>query len=374
MTEAEESKETKDGTEGTEGAEGALGFQEDTTADPSKATEAVEKPAEPAAEPVKPIYLAGRAFTNRTELQDHVKKIQDSKVNEDASKGDLTVEENLFIFHLLLHHPKAVEKMTKPISHFRYGTYDKFKNKCFISVAVDGTEEGVSAAKSMSVIFPNTSGNGAAATSSATAGLVAVPPPDEKKEKGQKRNREERPPPEPRVFEPQEMVRGCVVDIKGLPPNVNYGRLKELLNGCGKVKFLQLLKVPKASKEPPQKKAKVEEEAAEKADAAEGEKDEDSAKEEEAEEEEESPVTARCRFADPEGASGALTALSGAEVQGATVEVALLEGEEEEAYWEESNRKRKEAFENPRGKGKDGKGKKGKGKGKGKKGKNKSDD
>eukprot|EP00435_Cladocopium_sp_Y103_P048329 s1114_g14.t1 len=155
---------------------------------------------------------------------------------------------------------QAVEKMTKPISHFRYGTYDKFKNKCFISVAVDGTEEGVSAAKSMSVIFPNTGGNGAAATSSATAGLVAVPP-DEKKEKGQKRNREERPPPEPRVFEPQEMVRGCVVDIKGLPPNVNYGRLKELLNGCGKVKFLQLLKVPKPSKEPPQKKAKVEEDS-----------------------------------------------------------------------------------------------------------------
>jgi hypothetical protein len=80
----------------------------------------------------------------------------------------------------------------------------------------------------------------------------------------------------------------------------------------------------------------------------------------------------------------------GWQVQGATVEVALLEGEEEEAYWEESNRtprhhqmlpilacfcqpgldpylgerKRKEAFENPKGKGKDGKGKKGKGKGK----------
>ena len=79
----------------------------------------------------------------------------------------------------------------------------------------------------------------------------------------------------------------------------------------------------------------------------------------------------------------------GWKVQGATVEVALLEGEEEEAYWEESNRtprnqillilecfrrpgldpflverKRKEAFENPKGKGKDGKGKKGKGKGK----------
>ena len=55
----QESKETKDGTEGTEGA---LGFQEDTTADPSKATEAVEKPAE---QPVKPIYLAGEGWPAR---------------------------------------------------------------------------------------------------------------------------------------------------------------------------------------------------------------------------------------------------------------------------------------------------------------------
>ena len=55
----QESKETKDGTEG------ALGFQEDTTADPSKATEAVEKPAEPAAQPVKPIYLAGEGWPAR---------------------------------------------------------------------------------------------------------------------------------------------------------------------------------------------------------------------------------------------------------------------------------------------------------------------
>ena len=349
----------------------ALGFQEDTTADPLKATEApveatnttAEGAGEGAESAAKPIYLAGRAFTSRNELAEHVKKIQDSKANEDVTKGDLTVEENLFIFHLLLHHPKAVEKMTKPISHFRYGTYDKFKNKCFISVAVDGTEEGVSAAKSMSVIFPNQNANGAPSVSS-TAGLVAVPPQEEKKEKGQKRSREERPPPEPRVFEPQEMVRGCVVDIKKLPANANYGRLKELLNGCGQVKFLHFLKVPKPSKEPPQKKAKSEE--TEKDEAA-----EDKDEEAEEEEEEECPMTARCRFADPEGASGAVTALSGSEVQGAIVEVSLLQGDEEEAYWEETNRKRKEAFDNPKGKGKDGKGKKGKGKEKGKKGKNK---
>lgn len=62
-------------------------------------------------------------------------------------------------------------------------------------------------------------------------------------------------------------------------------------------------------------------------------------------------------------------------MQGATVELILLEGEEEEAYWEETNRmgdevscrewrrKLKEHFENPKGKGKKGKDK-GKGKGK----------
>ncbi|CAJ1417916.1 unnamed protein product [Effrenium voratum] len=59
-------------------------------------------------------------------------------------------------------------------------------------------------------------------------------------------------------------------------------------------------------------------------------------------------------------------------VQGAKVEMALLEGEAEDAYWEQTNRRLKEAFDNPKGKGKKGKGK---GKGKGKKGgKHKGDD
>ncbi|CAJ1340838.1 unnamed protein product [Effrenium voratum] len=246
--------------------EAGLGFKEDATAAPS------ESPADPAAapeapetaeaaeaetsaeatEPAKSVFLAGRKFSARAELAEHVKKIQESVASDDGSKGDLSVEDNLFIFHLLLHHPKAVEKMIKPISHFRYGIYDKFKNKCFISVAADGSQEGVSAAKSIDVIFPKT---GTAATGSGSAGLVAEPP--EKKEKGQKRQREEKPPPEPRAFEPHEMVRGCVVDVQGLPAKVHYHRLKELLSGCGKVRFLQLLNVPK-SKEPPQKKAKTE--------------------------------------------------------------------------------------------------------------------
>ena len=39
-----------------------------------------------------------------------------------------------------------------------------------------------------------------------------------------------------------------------------------------------------------------------------------------------------------QGAAGAVGALQGAEVQGASVEIVLLEGEEEEAYWEETNR------------------------------------
>ncbi|CAK9040277.1 unnamed protein product, partial [Durusdinium trenchii] len=198
--------------------------------------QAPEEPAEEAPEPeAKPIYLAGRAFANRTELAEHVKKIQESHSDADPTKGELSVEDNLFIFHLLLHHPKAVEKMTKPISHFRYGTYDKFKNKCFISVAADGSQEGVSAAKSMAVIYPN--GSSTAERSAALPGLVAIPPPasmDEKTQKGQKRSREEKPPPEPRAFEPYEMVRGCVIDIKSLPANVHYHRLKDLLNGCGK--------------------------------------------------------------------------------------------------------------------------------------------
>ena len=66
LSPSQEAKEThgSEGTEGTEGSEvTALGFQEDTTADPSKAEAVAEPPEEKgAAEPVKPIYLAGKGW------------------------------------------------------------------------------------------------------------------------------------------------------------------------------------------------------------------------------------------------------------------------------------------------------------------------
>eukprot|EP00913_Durusdinium_trenchii_P008405 g7896.t1 len=50
--------------------------------------QAPEEPAEEAPEPeAKPIYLAGRAFANRTELAEHVKKIQEN--GENGSKCQL---------------------------------------------------------------------------------------------------------------------------------------------------------------------------------------------------------------------------------------------------------------------------------------------
>jgi len=162
-------------------------------------------------------------------------------------------------------------------------------------------------------------------------------------------------------------VRGVVLDIKGLPSRTHYHRLKDMLGEFGKVRFLQLIKPEsgvKEGEEPPTKKAKAE--AAD--EGGEGDEDEeDPGDEEEEGEEEERPITARCRYFEAEGAQAALAGLQGTEVQGAQVETVLLEGDEEEAYWEETNRRMKEAFENPKDKGKDkGKGKKGKGKGKGK--------
>ncbi|CAE7892641.1 unnamed protein product [Symbiodinium microadriaticum] len=135
--------------QGQAGVSEMTAHKEDATAKPVEEVPPAAAAAESSEGPSKKVYLAGllyievfcraptgqklltqrgRLFNNRTELAAHVKKIQD----------------NLFIFHLLLHHPKAssnsgaVEKMVKPISHFRYGIYDKFKNKCFISVGADG--------------------------------------------------------------------------------------------------------------------------------------------------------------------------------------------------------------------------------------------
>merc|ERR1712078_724503 len=81
---------------------------------------------------------------------------------------------------------------------------------------------------------------------------------------------------------------------------------------------------------------------------------------------EDDKVTARCRFADAEGAKKALECLK--DVEGVLVSTVLLTGTDEDEFWDEINAKLKAKFDNPdknRGKGK-GKGKKGKGKDKGK--------
>lgn len=365
-------------------AEPAVADTQAAEAEPSKSAAGekssegaqASKSAQEAEAPQKPVFLAGRRFNNRAELVEHVRKIQEKFADADGSKGELSNSDNLFIFHLLLHHPKAVEKMTNPISHFRYGTYDKFHNKCFIGVGVDGSQEGVSAMKSVEIVFPKSG-----AKAEGTAGLVAG-----SADSGKKRERETKPPPERRAFEPQEMIKGVVIDIKGLPPRPHYHRLKEQLTTFGPVRWLALQKVAKAeNQERPAKKAKTDTsgevedkdkaktDSSSKVEDAEEDCEEEQEEEEVEEDEEESTTTARCRFEDAEGAKAAIAGLKDAEVQGAKVETVLLEGAEEEAFWEETNRKLKEAFENPKpkGKGSDKGKKKGKGKGKSKGGKGK---
>lgn len=183
----------------------------------------------------------------------------------------------------------------------------------------------------------------------------------DKEARGQKRNREapkaeEQPP---RAFEPQVMVRGCIVDIAGIPKGVRYQAVKDQLGSFGRVRFMEFLKKNQVEG-PPQKRQKQE------ANDAEGVADEEDDFNEEEEEEEEETLTARARFFEPEDAKAAAESLK--EVSDTPVTVSLLSGADEEAFWENVNRKLKEAFENPKGKG----GKKGKGKGKESKGKGKS--
>jgi len=320
----------------------------------------------------KPVFLAGRRFTNRAELVEHVRKIQEKFADADGSKGELSNSDNLFIFHLLLHHPKAVDKMITQISHFRYGVYDKFLNKCFISVGADGSQEGVSAMKSVDMVFPKTG-----AKVEGTAGLVAS-----STDRGTKREREPQWETDRRPFQPQEVVKGVVIDIKGLPPKPHYHRLKEQLSVFGPVRWLGLQKAPKTesqaakaeSQERPAKKAKTETTGEAEAGEEDCEEEQEADEEEDEEDEEEGPSSARCRFEEAEGAKAAIEGLKDTEVQGAKVEAVLLEGAAEDAFWEETNQKLKEAYDNPKPKGKDKGKKKGKGKGKSKGGKGKKKD
>lgn len=314
-------------------------------------------PGDEAASATRIVYLAGRSFSCRDELLTHVRSIQDSVAESehgDSNGGQLAVADNLFIFHLLLHHPRAVEKMVTPISHFRYGTYEKFQNKCFICVGKDGTQEGVSAVKSVDAIFPKDGSAGAA------VGLMTGPAA-EQGGRGTKRQREEEAP---RVFEPQPIVKASVVDFHGVPPTAHYQRLKEKLGGAEKVRFLQLLK-PSAQRPAKKARGQAEDDGDKGGEDTEGKAGEDEEGEEDFEEDVEGdpPVTARCRFHDAESATAAMGSVK--EVEGVAVRAVLLDGEEEKAFWERTNAVLKEQFENPKGKGKK-EGKKGKAKGKGK--------
>merc|ERR1712187_70971 len=63
----------------------------------------------------------------------------------------------------------------------------------------------------------------------------------------------------PKPFEPVQMVRGCVVDVRGIPAHTNYWRVREMLEEFGKVKFVRMPAFPKASakraRKEPSKKA-----------------------------------------------------------------------------------------------------------------------
>merc|ERR1719277_90188 len=113
---------------------------------------ASEETVELAGEAVARVNVAGWQCTSREELTEKVRRIQDAA--SAVEDGRLSAQDSLFMFHLLLHHPKVAGILTRPLSHIRYGTYDKFKNRCFILVLKDGSQEGISAAKSIEGLLP----------------------------------------------------------------------------------------------------------------------------------------------------------------------------------------------------------------------------
>jgi len=207
--------------------------------EPTAAAEAADAaPAQPT-ESVAPeqassqaVTLAGRKCSSRAEIADHIKSIQESLQDSDGNivaEGILSPKDAFFVFHLVLHHPKAIAKMTSPVLKIRYGTYAKFHNKCFILMCKDGTEEGVSWAKSADAIFPKKPSKTEGSDSTAPAPTVQT-----------------------------ETLRGCSLDIHGVPATFSYFRLRDLLGAFGKVHFLKT-----QWNEPSWKKRKVGSEAAE---------------------------------------------------------------------------------------------------------------
>jgi len=351
--------------------------------------------------------VAGRAFADRSEINEYIQKIQ-TKLGEE---GTLNQEESFFFLHLFTHHEHWATKAIAPIVGFKYGPHETFpESKCFFMVFEDGTTESISVRKCLEHVCPQ--------------GKTA-----QKREREANAAAEEPPAKRPQ----REIVTGCIVVISGVPAATEYGDLKDLLNEYGNCRFVEFIrpeggrpeKAAAAAEHRPEKAAaaakqvgdsdlvdgdedmgKVEGEteappaageAAEKGEAktasqeaateekpktepqeaaAEtkeggGEADAEmdgSAEKAEAAKKEEGPRQARARFGDAESAAACIAELK--EVDGVAVTTRVLAGDEERNFWERLWQAADKGKGKGKGKGKDkGKGKGKKGKGKGKKGK-----
>eukprot|EP00930_Biecheleria_cincta_P088750 TRINITY_DN77_c1_g2_i1.p1 TRINITY_DN77_c1_g2~~TRINITY_DN77_c1_g2_i1.p1 ORF type:complete len:471 (+),score=150.70 TRINITY_DN77_c1_g2_i1:32-1414(+) len=331
----------------------------------SKLEEAAATSAQSAPSPTHAIKLAGRGFESRDALVSHIRALQAAT----ADGALLGPEDAFFIFHLATHHPNFADKMTTPVVGFKYGPHEEFKgSRCFFVVRADGSEEGISIMKCVEAALPKGSAS-----------------------RGIKRDREEgeAAPAGTAAEEPQpqrprrEIQVGCILIIEGIPGNVGFEELRDILNGFGHMKYVEFLRdgppvaaaqteadakaeadvqegadkptaeenkeaaTEKADKEkddkevpaadagkpseapateagkPPAPEAKADEAAADKMED-EGEEEED--------DEASVPVSARARFADAEGAAAAAKGLK--EINGKPVSCSILDGEEEQKFWE----------------------------------------
>lgn len=119
------------------------------------------------------VNLAGRKFSCRQELVDHIKGIQ-KRVAEAQTDGLLEAEDRFLLFHMALRHPRTALKLREPVRAIRYGVHQSFpQNKCFIFVFSNDLEEPVSWTKCVKELFP---APGGAAENSAGAGTGSGPP------------------------------------------------------------------------------------------------------------------------------------------------------------------------------------------------------
>eukprot|EP00405_Crypthecodinium_cohnii_P030658 CAMPEP_0206511708 /NCGR_PEP_ID=MMETSP0324_2-20121206/60436_1 /ASSEMBLY_ACC=CAM_ASM_000836 /TAXON_ID=2866 /ORGANISM="Crypthecodinium cohnii, Strain Seligo" /LENGTH=493 /DNA_ID=CAMNT_0054003509 /DNA_START=67 /DNA_END=1548 /DNA_ORIENTATION=+ len=363
--------------------------------------------------------VAGRYFADREAIDSHVKHIQ-----ANCKDGQLLgPEDSFFLFHLTTFHPHFLEKVSAPVVGFKYGPHEDFKGtRCFFIVKADGTEEGISAKKCVEVIFPGKGQKRQREEDSSVPAAAAAAAVEQ----------EEPPAQKPR----REIQEGCIVIIEGLPDDIDYTDLKDLLADYGNPRFVEFIRAPRPAQAVQEKvaasepaPATEEEEGSEAVAKKEGEGEQKEQKEQEQqqqqqqqqqegesattaedgsseaakaedsatateeklaggaddaaaageaaemEEEEENLKRARARFANADDAQKCVDELK--EVDGCAVTVRLLTGDEEKEFWDRlwaaaDAKGGKGKGKKGKGKGKD-KGKKGKGKGKKGKGKHKSD-